>query len=123
MAYKKNSENAPKRSAFSFEKNDKGNDYLKGWLLTKNGLISLFGTPRDKSAKVIETKTGKSVIQMVVTLLNKQMLTKTVVTGWWYVDEKLLRISEFNLVGTVKGSGKTNSGKYVTGSIVRVEKK
>lgn len=84
---------------------------ISGWKASKsNGLTALYARPY-KGSKVSESKTGKTWINLFVTLTNKRTNQVTKTSGMFCFETKKLYIKDFNLMANPKAP---NGGYFGT---------
>lgn len=123
---KKDSWNDFKRSACTISVIKKGKSEgliaINAWRATKNGLVTLKAFEHNESTEG-KTSTNKEYIVLMCEIVNADAGSRSVVPGFYYPNEKKLRISSMNLVASANGSGKTKTGKYVTGFFGKIKTK
>lgn len=117
--YQQNSSSAPqfKKSGAKYSTITKGKNMggtsISAWRKTKSGLIIAKCFP--VSAEVYTSKTGKEFLRYAVDVSNSSMGTSKTYWCLYCLQTKKLVIKELGLVISPNGSGRTASGKSVTG--------
>lgn len=126
MGYQKNNKqwDGVKRSAFEKkETKDKKGNYFQGWILWKGQFITFEAWPY-KNSPTVKTSTGKTWVGLMCKVENHTTLSQSFPDAKWYKDEEKLRVDAWGgFTCSLKGGGKTQNGKYVKGSITKIDKK
>lgn len=115
----------PKRSAAKYTVMTKGKNIglecVNGFKAGKQGLLTFSAFPVD--GREHESQTGNVFLRYVVTVVHRG--TGATNTYWCLMSKRTRKISvkELGLVISPNGSGRTSSGKSVTGTICRNTKK
>lgn len=77
---------------------------VSAWRVQKGQMYALYARPY-KGTKTVESKNGKSWINLFVTVTNRSTMQITKTSGMLDVQNKRMYIKEFNLIVTNKGQG------------------
>jgi len=112
-----------KRSGVVYSKikngNFKGGTIINAWRVTRNGLVTFKVSPYKGTKQYMVD--NDEMQTMMCEVVNKTTGQSTAYPVSYNLNTKKIYLKKIGICITPNGSGKTKSGKYVTGSVVTYE--
>lgn len=90
-----------------------GSPILFGWKLSGGDMVKLYARPC-KSTKSSTSKSGKTWLNLFVTLTNQSTMQITKCSGLYNADNQKLYISDFNLIANPRAANGGYFGKHIS---------